>query len=108
MLGLSGVTRTPRVRSLTARELPLAVEGYLVYCIFASVIVVSFFVALIYYTQVSTAELVFLGGTSVGRCSEPLQLTFHKMGHLVSVTDPIFDTVISFCSKMISFYWGEF
>ena len=33
MLGLSGVTRTPRVRSLIARELPLAVEGYLVYCI---------------------------------------------------------------------------
>ena len=33
MLGLSDVTRTSRVRSLTARELPLAVEGYLVYCI---------------------------------------------------------------------------
>ena len=29
MLGLSDVTRTSRVRSLTARELPLAVEGYL-------------------------------------------------------------------------------
>ena len=33
MLGLFGVTRTPRVQSLTAREIPLAVEGYLVYCI---------------------------------------------------------------------------
>ena len=32
MLGLYDVTRTSRVRSLTARELPLAVEGYLVYC----------------------------------------------------------------------------
>ena len=32
MLGLSDVTRTSRVRSLTARELPIAVEGYLVYC----------------------------------------------------------------------------
>ena len=32
MLGLSGVTRMSRVRSLTARELPLSVEGYLVYC----------------------------------------------------------------------------
>ena len=32
MLGLSDVTRTSRVRSLTDRELPLAVEGYLVYC----------------------------------------------------------------------------
>ena len=32
MLGLSDFTRTSRVRSLTARELPLAVEGYLVYC----------------------------------------------------------------------------
>ena len=32
MLGLSDVTRTSRVQSLTARELPLAVEGYLVYC----------------------------------------------------------------------------
>ena len=32
MLGLSDVTRTSRVRSLTARELPLAVEVYLVYC----------------------------------------------------------------------------
>ena len=32
MLGLSDVTRTSRVRSLTARELPLAVQGYLVYC----------------------------------------------------------------------------
>ena len=32
MLGLSDVNQTSRVRSLTARELPLAVEGYLVYC----------------------------------------------------------------------------
>ena len=32
MLGLSDITRTSRVRSLTARELPLAFEGYLVYC----------------------------------------------------------------------------
>ena len=32
MLGLFDVTRTSRVRSLTARKLPLAVEGYLVYC----------------------------------------------------------------------------
>ena len=32
MIGLSDVTRTSRVRSLTARELPLEVEGYLVYC----------------------------------------------------------------------------
>ena len=32
MLGLSEVTRTSRVRSLTAREIPLSVEGYLVYC----------------------------------------------------------------------------
>ena len=32
MLGLSDVARTSRVRSLTARELPVAGEGYLVYC----------------------------------------------------------------------------
>ena len=32
MLGLSDVTRTSIVRSLTARELPLTVEGYMVYC----------------------------------------------------------------------------
>ena len=31
MLVLSDVTRTSRVQSLTAREIPLAVEGYLVY-----------------------------------------------------------------------------
>ena len=36
MIGLSDITRTSRVRSLTARELPLAVEGYLVYCTGAS------------------------------------------------------------------------
>ena len=29
---MSAVTRTSRVRSLTARELPLTFEGYLVYC----------------------------------------------------------------------------
>ena len=29
---MSGVTITPRVGSLIARELPLGVEGYLVYC----------------------------------------------------------------------------
>ena len=33
MLGLSDVTLMSRVQSLTARELPLAVEGYLVYYI---------------------------------------------------------------------------
>ena len=32
MLGLSDVTRTSIVRSLTARELPPAVERYMVYC----------------------------------------------------------------------------
>ena len=32
MLGLSDVTQTSIVQSLTARELPLAVEGYMVYC----------------------------------------------------------------------------
>ena len=32
MLGLSDVTQMSRVWSLTARELPLAVKGYLVYC----------------------------------------------------------------------------
>ena len=32
MLGLSDVTRTSILQSLTARELPLAVEGYMVYC----------------------------------------------------------------------------
>ena len=32
MLGLSDVTRTSTVRSLTARGLPLTVEGYMVYC----------------------------------------------------------------------------
>ena len=32
MIGLSDVTRTSIVRSLTARELPLAVEEYMVYC----------------------------------------------------------------------------
>ena len=34
MLGLSYVNQTSRVQSLTARELPKAVEGYLVYCRF--------------------------------------------------------------------------
>ena len=29
---MSDVTRTSILRSLTARELPLAVEGYMVYC----------------------------------------------------------------------------
>ena len=32
MLGQSDLTRTSIVRSLTARELPLAVEGYMVHC----------------------------------------------------------------------------
>ena len=32
LLGISDVTRTSIVRSLTARELPLAVERYMVYC----------------------------------------------------------------------------
>ena len=32
MLGLSDVTRTSRLGSLTTKELPLVVEGYLVYC----------------------------------------------------------------------------
>ena len=36
MLGLSDVTRTSIVRSLTARELPLAVERYTVYYRFNS------------------------------------------------------------------------
>ena len=32
MLGLSDVTQTSIVRSLTSRELPLAVQRYMVYC----------------------------------------------------------------------------
>ena len=32
MLSLSDVTRTFILQSLTARELPLSVEGYMVYC----------------------------------------------------------------------------
>ena len=41
MLGLSGVTQTPRLQSLTARELPLAVDVYLVYCTRSAIVPVG-------------------------------------------------------------------
>ena len=57
MLVLSDVTRTSIVRSLTDRELPLAVEGYMVYC--------RGYVVKIFNQAHVTSKLLF--GSCIGR-----------------------------------------